>query len=158
MSTSSLVYKPTEKLKKYSSFLTTSLSITQLSNYFYICQPHRTAKWTSVNPTLVMAVVAHFQTSHRLASAQSAPGLQPFRKDQPSMSNGRYVIILDLMIQLIRPISKFISLFQGYRQCESCRVAWKNLDTPKCGRCASVNTKSVTPQQPVVDPSKSTFF
>lgn len=48
---------------------------------------------------------------------------------------------------------------QGFRQCESCGVAWKNLDAPICGRCASDNAKAATPQQGVaIDPSKSLFF
>ncbi|KAF8963109.1 kinase-like domain-containing protein [Flammula alnicola] len=33
--------------------------------------------------------------------------------------------------------------WKAYRQCESCGIAWKNLASPKCGRCSS------TTQQPV---------
>ncbi|KAF8886423.1 kinase-like domain-containing protein [Gymnopilus junonius] len=44
--------------------------------------------------------------------------------------------------------------WKGFRQCESCGVAWKNLDSPICGRCASDNAKAATPQQGVAtDPN-----
>jgi hypothetical protein len=33
--------------------------------------------------------------------------------------------------------------FQSYKQCESCGVAWKNLDSVKCARCEKPPTSSV---------------
>ena len=39
----------------------------------------------------------------------------------------------------------------GFKQCESCVIAWKHLDTSKCGRCVN----GMAPNPSVVDPHKS---
>jgi len=44
-------------------------------------------------------------------------------------------------------------LNQSYKQCESCRITWKNLNSSKCGQCANLNA----PQQPAPKLSKPAF-
>ncbi|KAF8814340.1 hypothetical protein BYT27DRAFT_6334845 [Phlegmacium glaucopus] len=39
--------------------------------------------------------------------------------------------------------------WKNFKQCESCGIAWKNLDSSKCGRCSNMKP----PPPPVIEPS-----
>jgi hypothetical protein len=45
--------------------------------------------------------------------------------------------------------------FQSYKQCESCGVAWKNLDSPICARCSGNMPAPALPRPFTPEPART---
>ncbi|KAF8901850.1 kinase-like domain-containing protein [Gymnopilus junonius] len=80
-----------------------------------------TTRTQMLEHTLATAVDAHFPN-------KSSPGLCAKCTKLASFSDG----------------STEYEQWKGFRQCESCGVAWKNLDSPICGRCANIQNLART--------------
>ena len=91
------------------------------------------------------------QENHRLVSVRNAQNFRVGLRAPPTTSSGRRVFLFLLHILFIHTVPVGPS-----SNARLVGLQWKNLDSPKCGRCA--NLKPPQRQCHIAEPASSNFL